>query len=181
MSECKSLPLEHIETRCGSDPSSPMGHASFYSLFELVQWLSSNYYSSLFKRPVIKRTEKRQICSLPGNTAEWEHCCHLALVKFMWPFLEITINSNLFVVACALRDVEILVSYLRSAALFRYLRRRCVRYRVGFGDISRIETKSLISQTFLLGGGEIASLSDQFFSPGTLQKYFTNTLGGGNF
>lgn len=73
VSECKSLLLEHIETRCESDPSSLVGHASFYSLFELAQWLSSNYYSSLFKRPVIKRTEKVrfvacQAIQLSGST-----------------------------------------------------------------------------------------------------------------
>lgn len=33
----------------------------------------------------------------------------------MWLLLEITINSKLFVVACALHDVEILVSHLKTA------------------------------------------------------------------
>lgn len=33
----------------------------------------------------------------------------------MWLLLEITINSNLFVVACGPHDVEILVSYLKTA------------------------------------------------------------------
>lgn len=36
------------------------------------------------------------------------------LVKFTWLFSEITINSNLFVVACALLDMEFPISSLKT-------------------------------------------------------------------
>lgn len=66
-----------------------------------------------------------------------------------------------------------------NSTAFKYqLRRSCVRHGVGFRDISLIETKSLTSQTFFLGTGEIVSLSDQVFFPGTLRKDFIKKLGG---
>lgn len=67
-SEYISLLNEHIESRCELDPSPLVGH-EFLLLFELAQWLSSNYYYRLFQRPVIFQAEKFPICKLPRIAA----------------------------------------------------------------------------------------------------------------
>lgn len=93
----------------------------------------------------------------------------------MWLFSEITINSNLFVVACALLDMEFPISALKTKIQPSGTSEGAVlRHGAGFRDIDIIENKVInITYIFIfnfLEAGEIVRLSDHVLFPGTSQK-----------